>query len=86
MENKGPQQIKRTQSKEPQQVIATQGEGDEPKQKATTQGERWHIIVNSSNTRQGTMQGEKHETSKEQGANAKQKTYKKQNTMQKNTC
>jgi hypothetical protein len=32
------------------------------------------------------MQGEKHETSKEQGANAKQKTYKKQNTMQKNTC
>ncbi len=31
------------------------------------------------------MQGEKHETSKEQGTNAKQKNNKKQNSMQKNT-
>jgi hypothetical protein len=31
------------------------------------------------------MQGEKHETSKEQETNAKQKNNKKQNTMKKNT-
>ncbi len=84
-QDEGPQQVTRTQSKGPQQIRTMQGEGNEPKQTATMQGERWHIIVSNSNTRRGAMQGEKHETSKEQETNAKQKNNKKQNTMQKNT-
>jgi hypothetical protein len=75
-----------TQDEEPQQVATTtQGEDNEPKQTATMQGERKHIIVSNSNTRQKAMQGEKHKTSKEQGANAKGKNNKKQNMTQENT-